>query len=384
MTELKALLARDLPHVSPDTTLGDVVSIAKRRSKRRIQGRASVACVVAALAITGAVLGTSSDESQHGATLVALHGRVLPRQTQAADGSIWTLTCNRRCTDHRRSHGRVVRVDAKTARVTQGVPIDGPHALAVGNGAVWITHVGTDTVTRVDPATGKVAATIALKLPTPLHTGSTRFLPFSIATTPGAVWVSTARGWVARIDPATNHVAAMIRTPKAMTGDLTGGPTGPWIALGIAGVGRIDPQSNQASIRAITGPHSEKFEVNQLVEGGGLLWAEGVWSKPRIATTGHRDYVSTDHVAIVGLDPSSLTIERTVRLPTGPWRIAYGDDALWAANHDTGAIRRISPTATSTSTDRKVNAHGLTLAAVTTHGLWMTQHGGTLRKITIN
>jgi class 3 adenylate cyclase/DNA-binding beta-propeller fold protein YncE len=49
----------------------------------------------------------------------------------------------------------IVRVDASTRKVVQTLPVGCcPGALAVGEGAVWVTNSRDGTVTRIDPATG--------------------------------------------------------------------------------------------------------------------------------------------------------------------------------------------------------------------------------------
>jgi YVTN family beta-propeller protein len=85
--------------------------------------------------------------------------------------------------------------------------------LAAGKGALWVANRGDDTLVRVDPATGRVAARILLPK-------TTEQRPHQVAVGDGAVWVTSAarRGaanllW--RVDPASNQV----------TGTLDLGPT---------------------------------------------------------------------------------------------------------------------------------------------------------------
>jgi YVTN family beta-propeller protein len=54
-----------------------------------------------------------------------------------------------------------------------------PHHIAAGRDALWVTSAGAGTVSRIDPATGKVTATV--------KTGGT---PLGIAYGAGALWVS--------------------------------------------------------------------------------------------------------------------------------------------------------------------------------------------------
>lgn len=59
---------------------------------------------------------------------------------------------------------------------------DGPVALAVGAGAVWVANSGDGTVSRIDPRTNHVIATIPVG-----------HRPQGIAIAAGAVWVTVRR-----------------------------------------------------------------------------------------------------------------------------------------------------------------------------------------------
>jgi DNA-binding beta-propeller fold protein YncE len=110
-----------------------------------------------------------------------------------ADGKLWVLD----------AAGTVVRVDPAANRVV-GKPLRVPadaDAIAVGERALWVTRGAPgdlagprkDTVTRIDPASGRTVATIRV-----------RRAPLDVAVTPGAVWVTNAGGdSVVRIDPLT-------------------------------------------------------------------------------------------------------------------------------------------------------------------------------------
>src|SRR5439155_25122147 len=81
------------------------------------------------------------------------------------------------------------------------IKVSPPEATAAGAGAVWLSYPLNDEVSRVDPATNKVTASI--------HVGPQ---PTGIAVSRSAVWVADAGGpSVSRIDPATNRVVATIR-----------------------------------------------------------------------------------------------------------------------------------------------------------------------------
>jgi YVTN family beta-propeller protein len=88
---------------------------------------------------------------------------VIPTALAVGDGSIWVAA-----PDPFDPHAAVWRLDPVTARVTQttklGKVVGYPPTLdiAFGEGAVWVASYDAGTVTRVDPATGDVVATIRI------------------------------------------------------------------------------------------------------------------------------------------------------------------------------------------------------------------------------
>ena len=88
---------------------------------------------------------------------------VIPTALAIGGGSIWVAS-----QEARGSHAAVWRFDPITARVTQtttlGRVVGFPPTLeiAFGEGAVWIASYDAGTVTRLDPVTGSVVATIRI------------------------------------------------------------------------------------------------------------------------------------------------------------------------------------------------------------------------------
>jgi virginiamycin B lyase len=87
-------------------------------------------------------------------TELALEPDSQPRRLSASpDGSLW-VTLNRR--------GKLIQVDPVAFKVVREVPLpagaDGaPYAVTVdGGGMVWANEISTDTVVRLDPASGQI------------------------------------------------------------------------------------------------------------------------------------------------------------------------------------------------------------------------------------
>jgi hypothetical protein len=119
-------------------------------------------------------------------------------------------------------------------RVTQVIPFDwtalnaasppAPLYVAYGSEALWVSHHRTHTVSRIDPATGEVIATIAID-PTP---GSTATAEPTFAdglgggrlvATDDAVWVLDANQFAWRIDPETNAIVQRVEQPGVWAED---------------------------------------------------------------------------------------------------------------------------------------------------------------------
>src|SRR5215207_6161711 len=114
----------------------------------------------------------------------------------------------------RRQPGDVMlRVDPRTNRVVDRIPVDSPSGLAFGHGSVWVTSAAYGTVSRIDPQTGEVVAKIEVGRG-------------AVDESSGAVWVAgldLSEDYVeydppkysedrklSRVDPATNRVVAEI------------------------------------------------------------------------------------------------------------------------------------------------------------------------------
>jgi DNA-binding beta-propeller fold protein YncE len=105
-----------------------------------------------------------------------------------------------------------------------------PGRLAVGEGGVWTLNAD-GTVTRVDPSTNKVAATITVG-------GDTA--KGDIAAGVGSVWVPTPGAPLIRIDPRTNR--AVQRFTGEGGGAILVAHGSLWVAAGPQATWRLDPQ----------------------------------------------------------------------------------------------------------------------------------------------
>ena len=130
--------------------------------------------------------------------------------------------------------------------------------LSVGEGGVWaVGDAFGRTLWRLDPRSARVVATISLP-----------FIPGSVATGLGAVWVSSLLGdTLVRIDPATDRIAASIHVGGGVDA-IAAGDGAVWVAGSRARVvSRIDPRTDQvvAQVRMAGTP-------THIAVGAGSVW----------------------------------------------------------------------------------------------------------------
>jgi glutamine cyclotransferase len=209
----------------------------------------------------------------------------------------------------------VVRVDPRSTRVVARFPAgQSPAGLAVGAGTVWVTQPDTDQVVRLDPATGQVVATIGLgRLPFEVARGDRRFVPLLVAVGAGAGWVATARGALARIDPASNRVVAVLKLPPKGPAGIAVAGRSVWVAAGSHGVAQIDTATNRLrrTIRL-------KIDAERIAAGGEAVWVAGRSTDPSFEPAG----------AIARIDAATGRVQTVIPsgLPTG---LAAGPGAVW-------------------------------------------------------
>ena len=77
----------------------------------------------------------------------------------------------------------VSRIDPRTNRIVATIPVGrGPNSIAAGNDAVWVTSAIDDALWRIDPRTNRVVARIPLA-----------GVPRAVAVGAGGVWVTTTK-----------------------------------------------------------------------------------------------------------------------------------------------------------------------------------------------
>jgi DNA-binding SARP family transcriptional activator/DNA-binding beta-propeller fold protein YncE len=196
-----------------------------------------------------------------------------PSSAASGEGAIWVLNADDRTVSKiEPKTRRLVRTFA-----INGTPIDlaaGAGALWVSIGSAprgsgQVGYTVADAVARLDVQSSVIVRTIRLPragsisagFPTVPGLGQSR-----IAVADGAVWVVDPDLTVSRIDPGTNKVVATIR--RVAAGAIAAGPKAVWIS-GLDGtVSRIDPRRN-----AVTASHKlAATSLNGIAAGDGVVW----------------------------------------------------------------------------------------------------------------
>jgi streptogramin lyase len=170
-----------------------------------------------------------------GKRLKAIQVGITPYDAMFAYGSAWT-------TAH--GQGELERIDPAKDQVVNRWRLPQATGAVAAFGSVWAT--GTEGVIRVDPASHKVLARIAIQ-------GGAGWT----AASPDAVWVTTPTG-VARIDPQSNTVVTTVALPGApYLGDPDVVDGRVWVPqIRVNSLAVVDPASNAVvqTVKAGIGP----------------------------------------------------------------------------------------------------------------------------------
>jgi virginiamycin B lyase len=188
-----------------------------------------------------------------------------------------------------------------------------PDWLAIDE-SVWVSNRPKDTVTRLDPATNTVAATIAVgKGPCS-----------GLAAAFGSLWVPNCGDQtIARVDLKNGAVTATFPSGIASSeGSIAAGAESIWLLTDRKGtLARFDPATNRvvAEIYVESGSYGIAF-------GEGAVWV-----------------TSTEHDSVARVDPNTNLIVDTIPVGKSPRFIATGAGAVWTLNQGDGSVSRIDP-----------------------------------------
>ena len=263
----------------------------------------------------------------------------------------------------------ITRIDPATGRVVKTFAVSGePTDLAVGDDAIWVasgaagkglveSRAASAVVSRVDPVSTEVTRTFHLPGPPGFLESSQTLGIGGLAIGRGSVWAVDSDGSISRI---TNGTGPLVRISVTGARAIAVGDAGVWFLTTIGNspaVARIDPGTNKVA-QVIPVPTSSLVGI---AVGAGYVWATDpydgvVW---RIA-------------------PGPKPVERTVAIGLGVAQIAFGDNEVWVANLANGTVSRIDPRTDDVTATRALDG---TPQGVAVHdgSVWVSVAGGTTR-----
>jgi YVTN family beta-propeller protein len=207
-----------------------------------------------------------------------------------------------------------VKRDIATITPIAVFPVEGtPDWQVVTEDAVWVSNGPRNTVHRLDAATNKVVATVAVgKRPCS-----------GLEAAFGSIWVPNCTDkTLSRVDMKTNAVLATIPVgPAASEGGLAASSDHIWILSDSKGVlSKIDPKTN-AKVADIEVPSGSSVAVRG---EDGAIWA-----------------VSTENSVVVRVDPTTDKITDRIEVGPRPRFTTAGGGSIWTLNQGDGTISRI-------------------------------------------
>lgn len=193
-----------------------------------------------------------------------------------------------------------------------------PIAVAVGEGAVWVTSMAGGVLTAVDPVTNE-------KLGKPVKTESA---PYGVEVAFGKVWVATfEKDFIVRVDPKTRKVIDRIKVDNRPFG-MAAGYGYMWVtSIRNQSISRLDPETGERVGRRI----KLSGIPYQVAPGGGYMWVTNI-----------RDG------SIDRIDPQTGELLDTVKTGSFPAAITAGGRYMWVVNvrgdaPPTGATGSLEP-----------------------------------------
>jgi DNA-binding beta-propeller fold protein YncE len=199
-----------------------------------------------------------------------------------------------------------------TARIHVGPK---PSGIAVSPGAVWVGDVGGPSVSRIDPATNRVVATIRVG---PKRACCSDHM--SVIANRGKIWVAVPNAnEIVQIDPTTDEIVEALRLPYSPCAFLVADQNGVWSAGGSCAdiVGRIDVRTKK-----LTANVAEPHPVG-LADAFGSVWAAVI------------DSANVDRI-----DPRTGRVIARLHVGGNPVRLGVGFGSLWV-NDDDGRVLRV-------------------------------------------
>ena len=252
-----------------------------------------------------------------------------PTQVAFGAGSVWVSSGY-----YGQPGGVVFRIDPRTNRVVDRIPVNPPSGLAFGHGSVWATSAGYGTVSRIDPQSEKVVAKIKV---------GRGAMGIAADERSGAVWIASThlpktRGGddnpkyfkdnnLTRVDPTTNRVVEEIPIEAHSrygggAQNVAVGEGAVWVLSG-GDLLKVDPATNKiaARVSVVGDPGAEPSHL--------AVYGDGVW-----AMVEGREY------RLVLVDPQTMHIVASKDIGY-VGALAAGGGYVWFSSKE--GLARVSP-----------------------------------------
>ncbi|HKV39800.1 MAG TPA: hypothetical protein VJX67_11355 [Blastocatellia bacterium] len=246
-----------------------------------------------------------------------------------------------------------VQVPLSSLAIRAGISVPGgPDWLAAAFGSMWVSNSPRNSVSRIDPASNRVLATISV--------GQDPCLGIGVGL--GSVWIPNCKDkTLSRIDPRTNKVVRTfpINIDGEGEGAIATGYHSIWLLTNDAGtdsgtLSRIDPLTGKTVAMIPVCPKS-----NVAVTGYGAVWVTG-----------------TGCNTVFRIDPRANVVD--ARIPVGPTPrfTAAGGNGVWVLNQGDGTVSRIDPRTNKVVATIEVGVPGAGGdIAVGAHSIWVSADG---------
>jgi streptogramin lyase len=344
MSDLRERLDRELARVVPprDARAAVDTRVARRRRRRTVLLPAVTLILTAGL-VAGLTFAFRPVPPPGPAQAVSIPMPGEPIQAIVYEDALWAITQGPGC-EGPACPGFVVKVDTLKGVVAGQVAVTSPTGLTAGAGSIWLASFADAMLIRLDPETASIDATIPLVLPGEEPGSDWKFLPTHVAANEDGVWVSTARGAVAHIDPATNSVVDVVPLPPETLGGVVIGRDAVWLDNSGGGVIRVDPESHHAEeMGSINDEAGFRLSVGIGLARDGNLWALGTWGRP-VEELGEKYYEATDREALVSIEESTGDVSMIIDLPKQPCCASLLIDGdVWLVESNGASLRQLDP-----------------------------------------
>jgi YVTN family beta-propeller protein len=283
----------------------------------------------------------------------------------------------------------VVGLDPASGKIVATIPVDSrPGPITAANGKVWVGNRDAGTVTEIDARKRQFVGTV------PLPHGS----PTGLAASAGRVWAVTgegstgnARGWLYRIDPQYRQLTGKLTLPGSPLNGVARGVSASghevWVANYDAHALRIDPagakvrETVQVGNQGVPGVAIGFGSTWVVSDGDATIWRLGPagvntpikWGdEPSAIATGLGAVWVADRWdgKVAKIDPNNNSTEALFRVGQHPTGIAVGPGGVWVANSRSGTVSEIN---THTNDVRTIRLGESPTGVVAADGLvWVT------------